>query len=155
MRIISLLCVLLVSAGCMRSADPKMNSENEVGHAKGSEELPISNNIEVVSVETGWYGEQRPQIKIKFRNISGDDIKDFIKVKYQFIEGDEVFDEGNEYLHASSDVNWENGISKTKVLRSDYGYPLAGHRHNLRAKVCYEDNSLVWEGNISHNVIYD
>lgn len=155
MKIFSLLCLLLALTGCVRSVDQEMNSENEVEQAKGSEEQLMSNNIEVVSVETGWYGEQRPQIKIKFRNISGDDIKDFIKVKYQFIEDDEVFDEGNEYLHASSDVNWETGISKTKIFRSDYGYPLAGHRHNLRAKVCYEDNSLVWEGNISHKVIYD
>lgn len=114
----------------------------------------LSDLIEVVSVETGWFNEQRPQIKIKFRNKSGKSINDFIKVKYQFVEGDEVFDEGSQYLHSGSDVDWDNGLCKSCIFRSSYGYSLGGQEHKVRAKVCFEDNSLVWEGNIRQKIVF-
>lgn len=116
-------------------------------------EKTLSDLVEVVSVETGWYNEQRPQIKIKFRNKSGKSLNDFIKVKYQFVEGDEVFDEGSKYLHSGSDVDWDNGLCKTCIFRSSYGYSLGGQEHKVRAKVCFEDNSLAWEGNIKQKIV--
>lgn len=115
---------------------------------------PVSEKFEIVSVETGWYQEQRPQIKIKFKNKSGKPINEAITVKYRFIENDEVFDEGFNFLHNYSDINWENGLSKTETYRSSYGYSYGGHLHKVRVKVCFDDNSLIWEGDIKQRIIY-
>ena len=149
--IISLTLMLCLS-GCGIPEKSDQNTERK----EASEELKplMSESIEIVSVETGWYGEQRPQIKIKFRNKSGNPISDFVKIKYLFVENEEVFDEGSEYLHSSSDVNWDNGLSKSKTIRSAYGYPYGGNRHKVTAKVLFDDNSTIWEGAISQKVIY-
>lgn len=117
-------------------------------------ETSLSDMIEVLSVETGWYDEKVPQIKIKFKNVSGKPIDKSIEVKYQFIENDEVMYESTAYLHSSINVDWDNGLAKTETYRSYTGYPFGGHHHDVRAKVCYEDNSIIWEGNIAHKVIY-
>lgn len=149
--LITMLLPLLISCG-------NISNSKENDHRKESKEdvnkKSIADDIEIVSVETGWYNEQRPQIKIKFRNKSGRSIDEFINVKYQFVENDEVFDEGSSYLHSSANVNWDNGLAKTETYRSSYGYPYGGPKHKVRAKVCFEDNSLIWEGNIAQKAIY-
>lgn len=115
---------------------------------------PLADMIEVVSVESGWLNGQRPIITIKFRNNSGNPISDFISIKYQFIENDEVFDEHSLYLHAGSNVDWSNGLCKTRTIESAYGYSYGGSQHKITAIVCFEDNSLIWKGKISQKNIY-
>lgn len=132
----------------------KSEDSTEVISSNEDKEKTLSEIIEVVSVETGWYNEQRPQIKAKFRNKSGKSLNDFIKVKYQFVEGDEVFDEGSKYLHSGSDVDWDNGLCKSCTFRSSYGYSFGGQKHKVRAKVCFDDNSLAWEGNIQQKIVF-
>lgn len=150
--LIVILLPLLIGCGNVAKQDNRLNPKE--GQAEKVIQKSIADEIEVVSVETGWYGEQRPQVKVKFRNNSGQTIDRFIKVKYQFVENDEVFDEGNTYLHSGADVDWDNGLVKTETFRSAYGYPYGGHRHKMKAKVCFEDNSLVWEGDINQTIIY-
>lgn len=130
------------------------NGSNSEAESAKDNVLSFADKIEVVSVETGWYNEQSPQVKIKFKNVSGKPIDDFIQVKYQFIENDEVFDEGSKILQSSSRVAWDNGLAKTETFRSIYGYPYGGQRHKMRAKVCYDDNSIIWEGDIAQRIIY-
>lgn len=154
MRVLLIAILLPLLIGCGKVAKQDNNQTEKKEQIEELVKKSIADDIEVVSVETGWYGEQRPQVKIKFRNISGGPIDKFIKVKYQFVENDEVFDEGNAYLHSSADVNWDNGLAKTETYRSNYGYPYGGHQHKVRAKICFEDNSLVWEGNVEQKVIY-
>ena len=138
---------------CDFSKNRENASKNEVEVAQDN--APgFADKIEVVSVETGWYDEQLPQVKIKFKNISGYPIADLIQVKYQFIENDEVFYEGSKIIHSGSLVAWENGLAKTEIFRSIYGYPYGGPSHNVRAKFCYDDNSLIWEGDIAQRIIY-
>ena len=114
----------------------------------------LTDRFEVVSVETGWYDERAPRINIKLKNISGKAIDEFIKIKYQFIENDEIFDDGFKFLHSSSDVNWDNGLIKTLTCTSSYIYTLGGPMHKMRGKVCFEDNTPIWEGNISSKILY-
>lgn len=134
------------------------NSQQKIQNAKSNatleEKIAISKMFEIVSVETGWYQEQRPQIKIKFKNVSGKSIDEIISVKYRFIENNEVFDEGTNILHYGSDIAWDNGLSKTETYRSGYGYEYGGHLHKVHVKVCFEDNSLIWEGDIKQRIIY-
>lgn len=137
----------LLLLGC-NNFSQKGTEKNVTEQREIEQEIPLSKVIDVVSVETGWYNEQRPQVKIKFKNNSGKAIHDYIRVKYQFVEGDEVFDEGYSYLHTSDDVDWNDGLSKTKIYRSAMGYRYGGQLHKVRAKICFEDNSLIWEGNI-------
>ena len=121
---------------------------------ENEKKAPISEMFEIVSVETGWYQEQRPQIKIKFKNKSGKPINESIRVKYQFIENNEIFDENSDFLHLCSDVDWEYGLIKTATYKSSYGYGYGGVRHKVQAKVYFEDNSLIWKGDIEQKIIY-
>lgn len=114
----------------------------------------LSDMFEIVSVETGMYNERFPQVKVKFRNISGVPIDGAISVKYQFIENDEIFFDSHLYIHNSFDVEWENGLVKTEVFRSHKGYSISGTTHHFKAKLKFEDNSLIWEGNISNTPRY-
>lgn len=150
--------IALISA-CTNNSIKSENESSETAMEKLYEEKSevkplLSDMIEIVSVESGWYNEQRPQIKIKFCNKSGNAISDFVKIKYQFVENEEVFDEGNIYLHSGADVDWDNGLSKSKTITSNYGYPYGGYQHTITAKVCFEDNSPIWQGKVSQKVIY-
>lgn len=151
--------LLFLISGCANNSE-KLTEESsettkESKQEENSEAKPLlSDMIEIVSVESGWYNEQRPQIKIKFRNKSGGAISDYVKIKYQFVENEEVFDEGNIYLHSGADVDWDDGLSKSKTIKSDYGYPYGGHRHIITAKVCFEDNSPIWQGKVSQKVVF-
>lgn len=150
-----LLCLIFLPLLiCCGEVGQKDKEAKEQSQTEESAKKSLAEEIEVVSVETGWYGEQLPQVKVKFRNVSGQPIDKFVRVKYQFVEDDEVFDEGNVFLHSGADVDWDNGLMKTETFRSAYGYPFGGHRHKVRAKVCFEDNSPIWEGNIRQTVIY-
>jgi len=150
------LSILLLSCDNASKGDPNAEQSGystEVVYPNEDKKKTLSEIIEVVSVETGWYNEQCPQIKIKFRNKSGKSLNDYIKVKYQFVEGDEVFDEGSKFLHSGSDVDWDNGLCKSCTFRSSYGYSFGGQKHKVRVKVCFDDNSLVWGGNIQQKMV--
>lgn len=147
------LSLLLISCDNFqhKTQNTKDVSKNETENEK---KAPISEMFEIVSVETGWYQEQRPQIKIKFKNKSGKPINESIRVKYQFIENNEIFDENSDFLHLCSDVDWEYGLIKTATYKSSYGYGYGGVRHKVQAKVYFEDNSLIWKGDIEQKIIY-
>lgn len=146
--------VLLFS--CSHSRHDSNNDELGKEETESTEDSvqSFSEMIEVVSVETGWYDGQLPQVKIKYKNISGCPIDQSVEVRYQFIENDEVFDEGILYLHSQLHIEWDNGLTKTETYRSRYGYPIGSTTHRVRAKICYSDNSIIWEGNIAQRYIY-
>ena len=150
-----LLTAALLLFSCSNSKHQSSKNGDSIDiESKEDAVCSFSKMIEVVSVETGWYDEKVPQIKIKFRNISGMPIDDLVQVKYQFIEGDEIIDEGSRFLHSGSKVAWDNGLTKTEIFKSISGYLYGGPKHVVRAKICYEDNSIIWEGNIAQRAIY-
>ena len=147
------LVLVLFLTGC--NNNPTKTSHESNQEINSDESKPqMTDLIEVISVETGWYQEQRPYIKVKFRNKSDNAISDFIKIKYQFVEDGEIFDEGYVYLHSSSDIDWDSGLSKSKTIISSYGYPYGGFKHNINAKVLFDDNSPIWDGIIAKKFIY-
>lgn len=152
MRKYIFLVLLLLLLSCSNSQQKIQNKQSNA--TLEETETAFSEMFEIVSVETGWYQEQQPQIKIKFKNVSGKSINETIFLKYRFIENNEVFDEGTNSLHYGSDIAWDNGLCKTETYRSSYGYEYGGHLHKVRVKVCFEDNSLIWEGDIKQRIIY-
>lgn len=146
------LALLTILFSCSNAR--KGNVENEQTETKETEDVRLlSDVLEVVSVETGWYDETYPQVSIKLRNKSGNAISKFIAVKYQFIEKDEILDEGSRILHSVSNVSWDDGICKTIDCRSKSGY-FGGVRYKVRAIVCFGDDSPIWEGDIEQRIVY-
>lgn len=148
-----MITLLLLSCNNLHNSSNGTDSEFEDTAVTEEAESSFSDMIDVVSVETGWYDSRVPQVKVKFKNVSGKSIDDYIKVKYQFIEADEIIFEDNHFLHTGSQVAWDNGLIKTETFRSTSGYLYGGPRHVVRAKICYDDNSVIWEGNIGQRVI--
>lgn len=151
--------LMFLISGCAnnsgKAAKESFETTKESKQEGNSEAKPLlSDMIEIVSVESGWYNEQRPQIKIKFRNKSGKAISDYVKIKYQFVENEEVFDEGFDFLHTGDDIDWDDGLSKSKTIKSRYGYDYGGVCHTITATVCFGDNSPIWQGKVSQKVVF-
>lgn len=156
MEKIILLLVIFAMFGCAEQREG--NSDKEVVETTDStglnRESRLFDDIEVMAVETGWYEGQYPQVAIKFRNKSEKELEDYIKVKYQFVEDNEVFYEDSRYLHAASDVNWGSGLIKNGIYKSYKGYNYWGN-HKIKAKICFEDNSIIWEGEVEHKIVVE
>lgn len=120
--------------------------------------------IDVISVEQEAKWESiiliswtwHPRVTVKFQNNSNKTIKNTIAVKCQFIVNDEIVGEDNQILHSEKGAPWGKGLSKT--LEFNYSgtsisiLDMAAKRENLymppriKARIVYDDNSLVWEG---------
>lgn len=149
---ISFLALLLVitNTGCSsNSKSDKQSSTSKVESTRAMNE-----NFEIVNVETGWRHASQPFVKVKLRNISGQPITETIHVKYAFIMDDEIIDNSSEIMHGRSDIAWDNGLCVTaeiKSLTKFSGIVMRGIP-KVHAKVCFEDDSPVWDGDISSKV---
>ncbi|WP_300956678.1 hypothetical protein [Muribaculum intestinale] len=156
MEKIILLLVIFAMFGCVeqREGNSDKGVVETIDSTGLSRESRLFDDIEVMSVEAGWYEGQYPQVAIKFRNNSEKELDGYVKVKYQFVEDDEVFDEGFKFLHTASDVNWGSGLIKNRIFKSYKGYNYWGN-HKIKAKICFEDNSLIWEGEVGHKIVIE
>lgn len=137
--------------GCTDSGKNKNASKEQTEENTA----PMSDDYEIVEVKTGWrYSE--PIIRIKIRNVSGKAITETIHVKYDFIYKDEIIDGTSTIIHGSSDMAWDNGLCKTIELKSFTAFQGIVYNNvlpDVRARVMFEDNSPIWDGEISKKFI--
>lgn len=146
---IALLLAVAITGCNSNSKSDGQGSANKVENTK-----PMSDDFEIVNVETGWRYASQPFIKVKLRNISGNPVTKTIHVKYAFIMDDEIIDNSSEIIHGSSDIAWDNGLCVTaeiKSLTKFSGITMRGIP-KVKAKVCFEDDSPIWDGEISTKV---
>lgn len=140
----------LLLSGCA----PKSDSKEKVTEEIIEESHHISEDIELISIESGWYNLVYPQINIKLKNISGKPINESVKLKYRFVDNNEVLDENSIYLHSFSDVDWDSDLIKNETIRSFNGYKYGWQGHDVKCKICFEDNSVIWEGEIKNKALF-
>lgn len=140
----------LLLSGCAPKSDSKEKMTEEIIE----ESHHISEDIELISIESGWYNLVYPQINIKLKNISGKPINESVKLKYRFVDNNEVLDENSIYLHSFSDVDWDSDLIKNETIRSLNGYKYGWQGHDVKCKICFEDNSVIWEGEIKNKALF-
>ena len=144
------LLLVVFSTGCTSNGkSDRQSSTSKVESAKAMNE-----NFEIVNVETGWRHASQPFIKVKLRNISGLPITETTHVKYAFVMDDEIIDNSSQIIHGRSDIAWDNGLCVTaeiKSLTKFSGIVMRGIP-KVHAKVCFEDDSPIWDGDISTKV---
>lgn len=148
----ALLAILVVMVGC-GSKDKADNStpKEETVMVNG---MPLNKAFEIVSVETGWRYASQPFVKVKIRNVSGEAITESVKVKYAFIKDDEIIDNSFQFIHGSSDIDWDNGLCVTAELKSITAFSgtIMNGIPKVKAKVQFIDGTPIWEGEVSRKV---
>lgn len=151
---ITKLFLLAVFSSLLLGCTPKNETKGKITEEKIEESHHLLEDIELISIESGWYNLVYPQVNIKLKNISGKPINESVKLKYRFVDNDEVLDENSTFLHSFSDVDWDSDLIKNETIRSFNGYKYGWQGHNVKCKICFEDNSVIWEGEINNKAIF-
>lgn len=119
--------------------------QREKANSKG---LVFNGKISIVKIETGFdpYHNSSnlwlPCVAIKFKNISNQDINDFIKVTTIFIDNSEGEQIGTDYSYLTTESKMLiNGTTKQMKFSSSTGW-YAVQNQNVTAKI-YVDDELV------------
>jgi len=132
----------------------KTNSSKATETKQETPKPKMSDCFEILELQTGLTYNLYPFVEFKIKNKSGKPITDLTSVKYVFIWGDEIICSNSEIIQYSSNAPWDNGLVKTVKLTSTTGFnhPSAVKNKKVRAKVYYDDDSLIWEGEIGDKI---
>lgn len=117
------------------------NSENQ-----NSDKKSMLDKIEISDYKTGFYPSSvwKPAIEIKFKNISGKNLNEFIKVQAVFVDGntDEQLSSKSLYICNPYDTTILKDKEVVKVFKSDRGYRGYPSKPNVIVQLFIEGISL-------------
>ena len=99
----------------------------QLKNEKGKEDALQKTGLQIVSTESRWVRRSElfvPELRIKFKNVSGHPIKDSKEIKVTFLNlgKKEIWDNQSYYLHSSFDPPISHGYIKEAFIYSGVGF---------------------------------